>query len=625
MDSSSCSTTSVADNNDNDPVSHSWNDKDKPQSVDVEDAPSSASDDEMDDNVEDDGSTDSDPDDVFPSTPKKDTKSKAKAKTPSNSTNSTPKSTKVKVNTNQHGEYVIASQHTNNDEPSSQTSSPKPPSSNKKSTPSKKRPNFIVKNSSGKYTYLVMVHDAIQNLADRSGSSIPAITKFIKAKHDYLNNVHPNKFKQSINTAIKAGLKEKRFLQIKNSYKINSEWIKKETTAFHAKEAQKRANERKKKKEIEKLKAEQKKLKDEQERKEREERKRIEEEERKKKAAESMTEEEKQALELKRLAKEEAERKKAEAIAREKEIAERIKKRRFPMDDIELIAEDNELGIKRPEGVTKPPFLPYALSYVVPIDDRPTGKKATSASVINACTSSMNRGLISDMLQVYHFYRGDVGFGRMYPGSVAPFTLQHLVFAVNEVVNGNAKRAKAVPPLISHLFMASLRLITGSIFCESEENVDDGSRISRKLLNHDLSKLDLCLNSTSWGEVSFCYMDMMERIYTTDASCDPNILPGDDIVINYVSDGDDDNDENMDSIKDNNSMTEDEAETPLPNGYYGYLGPPNSALHKAFTKLLRYDPWHHTAEELMAMLRSFTDDIIANDSELSKDIESRYI
>ena len=132
----------------------------------------------------------------------------------------------------------------------------------------------------------------------------------------------------------------------------------------------------------------------------------------------------------KKLAKEESERKKAEAELKKQEAeckkkeaerikleqkleqerkkriameiahkrAERIRKRKFPMDDLKLIEEDKELNVKLPEGLKKPPnYIPYALSSVIPHSQRPTTKKGTPASVINLCTTTSTATIINTL------------------------------------------------------------------------------------------------------------------------------------------------------------------------------------------------------------------------------------
>jgi hypothetical protein len=154
---------------------------------------------------------------------------------------------------------------------------------------------------------------------------------------------------------------------------------------------------------------------------------------------------------------------KAEAEEKARKIAERIKKRRFPMDDLKLIAEDKELGVKRPADVTKQPFLPFTFTSLIPFDDRPPSRKSTSVTIINACTATMSPGsrtIVSDALQVYQFFRGDLGYGRLFPHLIPEFNYKHLLYAVNEVLVGNAKKSHLVPPLISYLFYISLYILT---------------------------------------------------------------------------------------------------------------------------------------------------------------------
>jgi hypothetical protein len=62
---------------------------------------------------------------------------------------------------------------------------------------------------------------------------------------------------------------------------------------------------------------------------------------------------------------------------------------------------------------------------------------------------------------------------------------------------------------------------------------------------------------------------------------------------------------------------------PLPIGYTGYLGDPNGVLYRAHHKLARQDPWLLTAEELMALLRALTEDILATRPAASRDFTER--
>ena len=133
------------------------------------------------------------------------------------------------------------------------------------------------------------------------------------------------------------------------------------------------------------------------------------------------------------------------------------------MDDQALIAEDKQLRVKRPAHVIRQPFLPYALMSIVPNEDRPNGKKTTPAATVNACTevlTNQSRSLVSNILQIYSFFSGDVGFSRIYPTLTPNFTLSQLLHAVNEVAIGNSKLSRVIPPLISQLFFTALKILT---------------------------------------------------------------------------------------------------------------------------------------------------------------------
>jgi len=101
-----------------------------------------------------------------------------------------------------------------------------------------------------------MAFEAIRAIRDRTGSSVPAIMKYMKANYDHLKNTHPNTFRNSLANALKTGVKDKQFIKIKASYKINPEWVKKEKNKIRQRENEKKAKERKKKKDMEKLKME---------------------------------------------------------------------------------------------------------------------------------------------------------------------------------------------------------------------------------------------------------------------------------------------------------------------------------------------------------------------------------
>ncbi|KAL6968583.1 hypothetical protein U1Q18_034384 [Sarracenia purpurea var. burkii] len=67
--------------------------------------------------------------------------------------------------------------------------------------------------------YLQMIGEAISSLKDRTGSSQPAIAKFIEDKYDSL--LPPN-FKKILSVQLKKLVKSQKLHKIKNSYKISS-------------------------------------------------------------------------------------------------------------------------------------------------------------------------------------------------------------------------------------------------------------------------------------------------------------------------------------------------------------------------------------------------------------------
>ena len=300
---------------------------------------------------------------------------------------------------------------------------------------------------------------------------------------------------------------------------------------------------------------------------------------------------------------------KKEALAKKaKEREDRIKKRRFPMEDLKLICEDKELCVKKSSDVTRPPFLPFVFQSLMPHDERPKTKKSTPGSMVNACSTTVStgsRGLISDVLQVYHFFVGDIGYARM-SGAVPNFTLKHLLHAVNEIVSGNARKSRAVPPLISQLFVAALTVLTSA---KAEDWVsDDGTNHSKwESLKTDLTKLKQSLSAASWPETLVCYIDAMQRFFTSDATRGNNAWPGTPIIM-----GDDDG-----------MTSEDEMESDMPSGYGAYIGPLQCSLNRGYNKLQRHDSWYLSADELIAALRALTDDIFAMKPSLSKEIEER--
>ena len=449
-------------------------------------------------------------------------------------------------------------------------------------------------NSKKKPTMTEMAHDAIVAMGDRTGSSQIAIARYIVSNYD-MEDGRP--FRSRLNLALKSATKSQRFKKIRNSYKIDAAYVRKQR--------EKKRKQNKKQSEAEKKKTDQE--------------KKVAEETRLKELEATMTEEELKMLREKQAKEREAQKRKQEVEKLAKERAERIRKRRFPMEDTKLHAEDKELGVKPPEDVTRRPALPYFFHATLPLDDpRRKGKTPSSILAPSRCDTLEygSRGLVPDLLQVYHFFRGDVHFTLEEESLVPEFGLKHLMFAVDEVLNGNAKRSRLVPPLISHLFVTCLKLLT----MDSPVMEDESSHERR--LRKDLSKLAVALSPASWGEVCALYMDAMERYYTSSASVDPNVFPSGMIDIQYLMRATD----VAEPMTPAPQRMGDEAQADiiaLPDGYCAYLGNPHGSLAMAHSKLLKLDPWNLKAEELMALLRALTDDILSSRPEIAEDLARR--
>ncbi|KAL7437218.1 hypothetical protein ACHAXM_005517 [Skeletonema potamos] len=439
-----------------------------------------------------------------------------------------------------------------------------------------------------------MIHEAIVAIKDRTGSSVVAMSKWILANHEHAASINQNMFKSRLNMALKQGVKEERFIKVRASYKINAEWTKKE----RAKEAAKKKAEQKKKKELEKMS---------QKKKEEMAKKKAEADKKKKEA--SMTPEERADAEERKKKKEEAEKKK-------KWIAEQLKKRRFPMEDTRLHSENKEWGVRPRKDVTRPPALPDTLACIIPPHLRTGDRKWSSR---NACSNVVHtggnlselgpdrdRGLITDVLQVWHFFCGDVGLeDENYP--VPKFSVKTMFYALDEVLSGNAKAAKALPPLITHLFVTALKMLLAAQDTSSEAEPVD------LRLQADLAKLAGGLNAVSWSQIFCYYVELMESYYTSDLSLGPDVLPGEGkLDMSYFW-----NHVKMDVENDASKSEE-------PIKYNAYIGNPGGVLAKAMSKLQRQvEPWALSAEELMAMLRTLTDDILAKRPDLSEDMQGR--
>jgi histone H1/5 len=477
---------------------------------------------------------------------------------------------------------------------------------------------------SSKRTYQEYVHQAIVALADRTGSSLPAITKWILANYDHLGA--SNQFKTHLNQAIKQGIKTQHFAKIKASYKISPEWKAKERAnkkkkvaavkkqaimAKMAKAAKDKAKVAKEKVPVtlaetkihnaKKLKALQ----------------------------ETMSVEDLEKAKLKMERAEQLAKERQEAERKAKERQEKLRRRRFPIEDTRLHSEDKELSVKPPADVIPRPYMPYFWHATLPLD-HPARLGKTSSQVLTASKVDGldfgNRGLVPDMLQIYHFFRGDVHYtGDDSDHSVVPeFTLKHLIHSVEQVLQGNSRRERLAPPLMSHLFCTCLQILCQGLNDDSDDS-DSGLSAADLKLRKDLRKHLLpALSPASWGDVCFLYMDAMERYYTSDTTQE-NVLPSLTTDMEYLLGRKDQPVVPMTPgvANQNGSNGETAAAKELPAGYQGYLGDPRGVLFKAHAKLARQDPWQLTAEELLALLRALTDDCLATHAAISDDIAAR--
>jgi histone H1/5 len=419
----------------------------------------------------------------------------------------------------------------NKKSPSNTKKNPTPSTPKQSTTPgsaTKKTPGSAPKN---KVSYIQMVHDAIIAMKDRTGSSQIAILKYILAHNPDIDNP---RLKQRLLLTLKAGVSSNRLQKIKASYKINPAFTKKNKIAKAKLKAKA------------KVKA-------------------------------------KQPPKVKKISKAElaALKEKQEKERKEKERQERIRKRKFPMDDMDLIQEDKELGVHI--SLPSRPSLPLVMP-----------------AFSTACKSDTNlQGLLEDVLHVYHFFRGDVGWGLLASKSnsnskqaaplvVAPFTLSHWIHAVQQVLNGNAKKSRMVPPLFSHLFCVVLQHL---------------------LVQVDIPKLTVGLASSSWSEILLLYMDAMERYHTTEASKMESVLPPNPIDVEYLLGATDEPKEDWNV---------DETNTQGPS----YL---TGVMVKAHAKLLLQDPWLLSAEELLALLRALCDDLLANSPVMEEELDVRLV
>jgi len=395
------------------------------------------------------------------------------------------------------------------------------------------------KRKSTSIPYTELIHGAIVALKDRTGSSAPAITKWIMNNHPTMD---PAKLKQKMNFTLKLGVKSNRFVKIKSSFKINPAWIKTEQKKKAAANAKKRkataaAN----------AKAE--------------------------KAAKKAAAAVKQPTKAELAALKEKERKEKaekERQKKEKERQEKIRKRKFPMDDLKLIEEDRELRVVSPYKDNPRPSLELAMPNL-PV----------------ACRSdTTGSGIMNDVIHIYHFFRGDLGWGRFrkQKAVVAPFTLAQWKECVQFVSRGWCKKAKMLPPLMTHLFVVALQNLVPE-------------------------KLGVALTPASWSEVLLLYMDAMEQKYTDKVPAEEGkttirSLGIDAEYLFYVSD-----------------EPKDSSELEPPTSDSSYLG--TGILKKAHAKFFNTDPWHLNAEELLSLLKALVDDIVGTCGDCAEELEIR--
>jgi histone H1/5 len=364
-----------------------------------------------------------------------------------------------------------------------------------------------------------LVQDAIIALKDRTGSSTVAIQKWIVGNHP---DIDVEKLKKRLPLTFKSGIKSQKLIKIKSSFKLHPELLRKRRNQRKAKARKKAA--------VAKAKAEQQKKKE-------------------------LSKADLEAL------KEKEQREKAE-----KERQDRVRKRKFPMDDLKLIEEDKELKV------------------VVKLPARPSLELAIPHFPAACRSDTMKSGLLDDIFHIYHFFRGDVGWGRFpkQKAVVAPFTLEQWMQCVQHVLKGWSRKARMLPPLMTHLFVVALQHLVPE-------------------------QLKVALTPASWSEVLLYYMDAMERYYTDEYSEGKFEIPSLGIDTDYLFYASDD-------LKESSKL--DAPGRPSP-----YLV--EGTLKKAQSKLQVQDPWTLSAEELLSLLSALVDDVLASAEDCSAELDFR--
>jgi len=405
-------------------------------------------------------------------------------------------------------------------------------------TPSKK-PNKSI-------PYTEVITNAIIALKDRTGSSQQAIQKWIVTNYPCMD---PVKLKKRMNFTMKNGVKSKRFVKIKSSFKINPIWLKKKekpkkkvpTKAALAKVAIEKAKEEKAKAEkLEKVLTKE------------------------EIAAQKEKEKEEIAAQKEKERKEKVEK---EYKKKERERLDKIRRRKFPMDDLKLIAEDKELRVK------------------VDTPSRPSLELAMPNFPAGCRSDTIGSGIMNDVIHIYHFFRGDVGWGRFNKQKllVAPFTLEQWMECVQQISKGWSKKARMLPPLMTHLFVVTLQHLVPE-------------------------KLKPALTPASWSEVLLLYMDAMSSYYTDKLAEENNsIIPSlgiDGKYLFFLSD----------------KLENDSSKLEAPDQSSPYL---TGILEKAHSKRFNQDPWNLNAEELLSLLKALVDDVLATSTDCAEELVIR--
>jgi hypothetical protein len=543
--------------------------------------------------------------------------------------------------------------------PSSKTqSSPK-----KASTPSSFKLMSITKASS----YVDLAHDAIVKMKDRSGSSHPTILKFLYATHGNImiaktttKKQNPAQVRQHLLNALKTGVKAGRFMRVRNSFKINMEWLKKQKAQASAAKAKQLTEKRKREKEKKKL-------------QEKEKREKQKEEEKKKKALEVnisppkkkvqatldqfekvLTEEDRQKLAVKRAEAELRQKRKEEAQRLEKLRLEKVRRRKLPMDDLQLIESDKELKVQNPpEGISsRPKSFPLAFNYTKTADaqasDVENDDPLWSTAHFRPVGVALSANSVQNMLQTYHVLFGDLGLCQLWnkhrsqeadsttifcPSNI---TMMQLACSLAELDRGNSFRAKCLPPLLCHTITTLLQMLLdaqdglpGDENEEMEEGGDyddDEQNGNNPILTRreDFEKLANALTPASCGEILKQYLQVMQRV-SNHLYVKGEQQYSDDYFRDEESDVEEKNDmDESDDKKDKIEIMETDS-----HGHEAdeetedvYVGDPTSKLNDVFDKLCysqsdgELDLWYLSSNEMICVIRTLCEDVLLRKSDM---------